>query len=63
MSPAAFTELQLPPGKGWDHGGWRAWPTALRFRGGGCYGVQVDGIGFSEVIVFRAATQDLGGRA
>jgi hypothetical protein len=34
--------------------GWRDWPSYTRLRGPGCYAYQVDGIGFSEVIVFQA---------
>jgi hypothetical protein len=35
-------------------GGGRAWVTDTRIRTGGCYAYQVDGIGFSDVVVFRA---------
>ena len=48
-----YDELQLdgsasgaPPGQ---------WPSFTRVRGPGCYAYQVDGTGFSEVIVFRAS--------
>jgi hypothetical protein len=34
--------------------GGRAWLSFTRVRGPGCYAYQVDGIGFSEEIVFRA---------
>ncbi len=34
--------------------GWREWPSYTRLRAGGCYGYQVDGRGFSTVIVVRA---------
>jgi hypothetical protein len=33
---------------------WIAWVTYLRVRDAGCYAVQVDGLTFSETIVFRA---------
>ncbi|HEY7983011.1 MAG TPA: hypothetical protein VID73_02510 [Ktedonobacterales bacterium] len=33
---------------------WVAWITYLRVREAGCYAVQVDGLSFSETIVFRA---------
>ena len=56
-APTAFAELQLAPGRGWNAGGWRSWPTEMRLRGSGCYGVQIDGIGFSEVITFRAVAE------
>jgi hypothetical protein len=35
-------------------GGGRAWITYTRVRSAGCYGYQVDGTSFSEVLVFRA---------
>jgi hypothetical protein len=34
---------------------WIAWVTYLRVRESGCYALQVDGLSFSETIVFRAA--------
>lgn len=34
--------------------GWRQLPSYLGFRAPGCYAVQVDGINFSRVLVFRA---------
>jgi hypothetical protein len=36
--------------------GWREWPSYTRLRVGGCYAYQVDGVSFSTVIVFRAAS-------
>jgi hypothetical protein len=35
-----------PPGS-------RGVPSAVRARAAGCYGVQIDGVGFSRVVVFR----------
>jgi hypothetical protein len=32
----------------------RVWASILFFRAPGCYGVQVNGLGFSEVVVFQA---------
>jgi hypothetical protein len=50
-----YSEMQLAPGKGDPAvGGWRGWGGYARFRAAGCYGVQVDGTSFSEVIVFKA---------
>jgi hypothetical protein len=52
-----YDELQLlDAGRGAPRiaGGGRAWITYSRIRSGGCYGYQVDGTGFSEVVVFRA---------
>ncbi len=34
--------------------GQRAWEAYTRVSGPGCYGYQIDGTDFSEVIVFRA---------
>jgi hypothetical protein len=53
-----LAELQLPPGDGSavgvDHG-YREWPSYTRVREPGCYAYQVDGVGFSYAIVFRAS--------
>jgi hypothetical protein len=52
-----YDELQLlDAGQGAPRvaGGGRAWITYSRIRSGGCYLYQVDGTGFSEVVVFRA---------
>jgi hypothetical protein len=35
--------------------GWREVPSYTRVRAPGCYAYQVDGLDFTEVIVFRAA--------
>jgi hypothetical protein len=52
--PAAYTNLQFPPGKPRSDHGWRNWPTETRLQASGCYAYQVDGTTFSEVIVFIA---------
>ena len=45
---------QLFPGSAQDSNtGWLAWDTYLEVSGPGCYGLQIDGAGFSEVIVFQ----------
>jgi hypothetical protein len=36
-------------------GSWRNFPSYTRLRAPGCYAYQVDGAGFSDVIVFKAA--------
>ncbi len=41
------------PSPGWAYG-WRGRPSYTRVRAAGCYAYQVDGLGLSEVIVFRA---------
>ncbi|MBI2760442.1 MAG: hypothetical protein HYX51_03325 [Chloroflexi bacterium] len=54
---ATTDRLQLPAGDGGsaaDAPGWRHWPTYSLFTGPGCYAYQVDGIGFTDVIVFEA---------
>lgn len=54
---APYRELQLlAGGRGAPQvsGNGRAWITYTRVPSGGCYAYQVDGTGFSEVIVFRA---------
>jgi hypothetical protein len=50
-------ELQLPPG---DRAGappsphgWRNWPSTSRARSPGCYAWQIDGTGFSRIVVAR----------
>jgi hypothetical protein len=52
--PAAYTDLQFPPGKRYGYQRWQEWPSATRLQASGCYAYQVDGITFSEVIIFRA---------
>jgi hypothetical protein len=52
-----LAELQLPPGSEptrINGGGYREWPSYTRVLVEGCYAYQVDGIGFSHAIVFRA---------
>ena len=39
---------------GWNSLGWPAMNTYTRVRASGCYAYQVDGIGFSYHIVFKA---------
>jgi hypothetical protein len=52
--PTLF-DPQLPPQptlNGRD--GWREWPGATFIRNLGCYAWQIDGSGFSHVVIFRA---------
>jgi hypothetical protein len=53
-----FAELQFPPGTRAGApptaNGWRNWPSTTRIRSPGCYGWQIDGDNFSEVIVIDA---------
>ncbi|MGQ0680383.1 MAG: hypothetical protein ACT4OM_12140 [Actinomycetota bacterium] len=34
--------------------GWRYFPSAIFIKEQGCYGVQIDGADFSDVIIFKA---------
>lgn len=47
-------DLQLLTPATMTSSGARTWPSFTRVRAPGCYAYQVDGIGFSEVIVFQA---------
>ena len=49
-----WNELQLSPRAARGRAGWRSWPSSARLQAPGCYGIQVDGTDFSEVIVFKA---------
>ena len=53
-----LAEVDVPPGRaggvGLNRDGWRLWGGYARLRSPGCYGFQVDGTTFSEVIIFRA---------
>ena len=51
--PPAETRIRPGPGYGPSNGA-RDHPSYTRVRAPGCYGYQIDGIGFSRVIVFRA---------
>ena len=49
------TEMRIGPGRGFGpRKGARDRPSYTRVEAAGCYGYQIDGIGFSRVIVFRA---------
>ena len=54
-------ELRLPQEPGarsiGEEPGWRAWPSYTRLRAPGCYAYQVDGLDFTEVVVFRTAEE------
>lgn len=50
-----LSEQSAQPTPGLD--GWRNWLVIYNLRGFGCYGVQVDGLGFSEVIVFEVVAE------
>jgi hypothetical protein len=68
-SQTAVTSLQLTSGTaasaqgtpvGTSSAGWRNWPSYTFLTEPGCYAYQVDGIGLSETIVFRASYGPLG---
>jgi hypothetical protein len=46
--------LRMSSGSG-TFKGWRAFPSATRLRGPGCYAYQIDGTTFSRIVVFKAA--------
>lgn len=52
-------ELRLPEEGGSAPAGWRNWPSHTRVRAPGCYAYQIDGLDFTEVIVFQAVRDDL----
>jgi hypothetical protein len=55
----SLVDPQLPPEPTVNGtGGWRQWPGATFVRSLGCYAWQVDGTGFSEVIVFEAVRRN-----
>jgi hypothetical protein len=71
-APERERELRLPPGP-WDGAtgpvhiwgrtahprpGWRVAVTELSLRAGGCYGLQIDGLGFSYPITFPVLWQE-----
>ena len=47
-------QLQLTPDAAGTSADWLTWSAYLVVSGPGCYGLQIDSAGFSEVIVFRA---------
>ena len=60
--PDPAAELRL--GRGGtvsDAPGWRHWPSFTRLREPGCYAYQIDGRGFSTVVVFAATRGDPAG--
>ena len=54
--PALTASLELTSGDRVFHpgAGWRGWPTGILVRSRGCYALQIDGAGFSAVVVFLA---------
>ncbi|MDQ6693769.1 MAG: hypothetical protein M3014_05015 [Chloroflexota bacterium] len=37
--------------------GWSFWPSGVEFASSGCYGLQIDGVTFTEAITFRVVAQ------
>lgn len=54
--PAAELELPEEPKASSpdEEPGWRAWPSYTRLREPGCYAHQIDGVGFTDFVVFSA---------
>jgi hypothetical protein len=51
----SLVDPQLPPGPTINgSNGWRQWPGGTWVQAPGCYGWQIDGVGFSHVIIFEA---------
>ena len=53
---ATANQLRLPAGGGTTPNGapgWRSWSVTIAVPQSGCYGFQVDGVGFSTVILFE----------
>ncbi|HYM15595.1 MAG TPA: hypothetical protein VEZ14_08545 [Dehalococcoidia bacterium] len=59
LGSTPHVELRLPlDGSATTEGqdpGWRAWPAQTLVPGPGCYGLQIDGAGFSSIVVFSVA--------
>ena len=54
-SKVPYSQLEFQPSRGDPSlGGWRGYPALTRLHQQGCYGWQIDGTTFSEVIVFKA---------
>lgn len=49
-------ELRLTTAASASESGWRSWPSLMFVRSPGCYAVQIDGLDFTEVLVFRAVS-------
>jgi hypothetical protein len=47
-------ELRFPAVPAQTRGHWRYTPTSTVLRGAGCFGYQIDGANFSEIVAFRA---------
>ncbi len=54
--PAPPALWQIAPESASMAGGWLTWNVYLHVHGPGCYGLQIDGPTFSEVIVFQVVT-------
>ena len=52
--PPIFALRLVAPEPGTAAGQWANWPSQTRLQAPGCYAYQVDGSGFSSVIVFQA---------
>ena len=51
----SLDQWQLSPNNaGESNAGWLTWSAYMGVSGPGCYGLQIDGAGFSEILVFQA---------
>lgn len=53
-TPTLLGQLRLEGGPGFG-APWANWSAYLRMQAPGCYAIQLDGLSFSEVVVFRVA--------
>ncbi len=63
LSPGSdlLGQWQLSPdAAGQSETGWLAWNGYIEVPGPGCYGLQIDGAGFSEVVIFRIIQSQAG---
>lgn len=56
LTQALFTELRLTGDIDYDWP-WPSWGTYTRLQAPGCYAYQVDGLGFSYLIIFKAVAE------
>jgi hypothetical protein len=54
LATVPFSTYRTTAGSPGEEPGWREWPSYIYVPAPGCFGYQVDGTSFSEVIVFEA---------
>ncbi|HEX7949745.1 MAG TPA: hypothetical protein VF494_05305 [Candidatus Limnocylindrales bacterium] len=55
-TPTTELRLDQPTAVGETPAGWREWPSETYLSSAGCFAFQVDGVGFSQVLVFAATS-------